>query len=522
MGRRVKDYWTFINEESFFKDSKFGKTITTVLDPNSKRRVRKKSKSEIEQSKSKEGENWEADSRYAFDEKEGGYVGWSKFHFGKVVLTEIDDEGVGTTYVYNVLSGLNKGMKGDYEWQAGNVGIPTYSAPDGKKWNDLLGPDEEFFKNFKFGDLPLIEDSLPTEIVKIGDKGECEIKYTDIYQLYGGIRIYYNPDSKSNFSYEVLDGPNKGKKGNNFKITSGNEELGIYKPFSNGELLEDVVKFPPIPSSTSTSVSSTESLADDPCTGFSSNQRIYLDTSEDDTINPPTPKDFLEIYNENFVKGEIKEYTESSITGADSSSSLSSVGLASLRWSKIGNVGPILGKVKKSELPGDKKVWVNSNSGSTKYLTLSQFPKIANSSVNECYVAYYLGNPLLLYTVKCVKKNSPSLDWSKEEGIYGNNFFVGMIYNKDTNVWEGAKGEWYFDYDKDSQLENGKGGIGIIYAYRSNKKEIEDIVNFERDIAPAAKAQPKKKTPLPKDINVIGGDTFDSQGKVIRFGGPKY
>jgi hypothetical protein len=95
--------------------------------------------------------------------------------------------------------------------------------------------------------------------------------------------------------------------------------------------------------------------------------------------------------------------------------------------------------------------------------------------------------------VKCVKKNSPSLDWSKEEGIYGNNFFVGMIYNKDTNVWEGAKGEWYFDYDKDSQLENGKGGIGIIYAYRSNKKEIEDIVNFERDIAPAAKAQPTKK-----------------------------
>jgi hypothetical protein len=104
-------------------------------------------------------------------------------------------------------------------------------------------------------------------------------------------------------------------------------------------------------------------------------------------INPPTPKDFLEIYNENFVKGEIKEYTESSITGADSSSSLSSVGLASLRWSKIGNVGPILGKVKKIELPGDKKVWVNSTSGSTKYLTLSQFPKIANSSYPSWPVA---------------------------------------------------------------------------------------------------------------------------------------
>lgn len=516
MERRVKDYWTFINEESFFKDSKFGKTITTVLDPDKKRSVRKKSKDEIE--RSKEGENWQADSKYAYDEKEGGYVGWSRFHFGKVVLMEIDEEDVGSTYVYNVLSGPNKGMKGNYEWQTGSVGTPMYSAPDGKEWKDLAGPDEEFFKNFKFGDLPIIGDDLPTEIVKIGDKGECEIKYTDIYQLYGNIRIYYNPDSKNNFSYEVSDGPNKGKKGNNFKVRSGDEDLGIYKPFTNGELLENVVKFPPIYSSTSTSVTSKDDL---PFTGFSDNQLIYLDTSEDDTINPPTPKDFLEIYNKNFVKGEIKEYTESSITGADSSSALSSVGLASLRWSNIGKIGPILGKVKKSELSGDKKVWVNSIEGKTKYLTLSKFPKIA-SSVNECYVAYYLGNPLLLYTVKCVKKDSPSLDWNKEEGIYGNNFFVGMIYNNDTNTWESAKGEWYFDYDKGSQSNNGKGGIGIIYAYRNNKKEIDNIVNFERDITPPNPVQPKKKSVLPKDINVIGGDTFDSEGKVIRFGGLKY
>jgi hypothetical protein len=41
MERRVKDYWTFINEESFFKNSKFGKTITTVLDPYSKRNIKK-------------------------------------------------------------------------------------------------------------------------------------------------------------------------------------------------------------------------------------------------------------------------------------------------------------------------------------------------------------------------------------------------------------------------------------------------------------------------------------------------
>ena len=501
MERRVKDYWTFVNEESFFKDSKFGKIITTVIDPYSRRNIRKKSKSEIEQSK--EGENWEADSKYSYDEKEEGYIGWSPFHFGKVILTEIEEEGVGTTYTYEVLSGPNKGMKGDYEWQTGTVGTPMYSAPDGKQWKDLAGPDEEFFKNFKFGDLPIIGDDLPTEIVKIGDKGECEIKYTDIYQLYGNIRIYYNPDSKTNFSYEVSDGPNKGKKGNNFKVRSGNEELGIYKPFSNGELLEKVVKFPPISSSTSVLVSSTENH---PCTGFSTNQLIYLDTSEDDTINPPTPKDFLAIYNENFITGEIKDYTESSITGADSTSALSSVGLASLRWSNIGKIGPILGKVKKSELSGEKKMWVNSSKGKTEYFTLSKFPKIENSSVNECYVAYYLGNPLLLYTVKCVKKDSPSLDWNNEEGIYGNNFFVGKIYNKDTNIWESAKGEWYFDYDKDSQLNNGKGGIGIIYAYRNNKKEIADIVNFERDIAPPKKKEipVKGNTPNPYDA----GDYF--------------
>lgn len=85
MRRRVKDYWTFLKEngeteeevssaegESSKTDSAGSgspvlastgaKKITTVLDPNSRRSRRRKTKDEIEREKSKDGKDWVADS----------------------------------------------------------------------------------------------------------------------------------------------------------------------------------------------------------------------------------------------------------------------------------------------------------------------------------------------------------------------------------------------------------------------------------------------------------------------------
>jgi len=499
---RVKDYNTFLKENELLSNVA-SKKMTRLLDPNYRSNISTKNKDQIEASFDKDGKKGKISTTFEFKDDIGGFVGKSPIFSGDVTLKEIDDDG-SVSRRYEVTSGNNKGESGSFTW-GGEVedseGIivknPIFEVPSGKKWADILGPDEDFLKTFvNHGHRWEINISEieGVKLVKAGLKGIYEIEYDDKFQFYGKVRIYYLGNTGSSFfnsyySYEVKDGPNKGAKGTGFQIFrvgENSEKPGVYNPFSDGETILNVIKYPAISFSKDKDSITANTIAG---SGINPNQVIFFNTSEDDTINPPTPKDFLEMYNKNFIAGEIKDYTESSITGADSTSALSSVGLASLRWSNIGNNGPILGKVKKSELSGNKKVWINSVDGKTKYLTLESFPKIANSSVNECYVAYYLGNPLLLYTVKCEKRNSPSLDWNKESGTYGNNFFVGMIYNKDTQKWESAKGEWYFDYDKDSQLNNGKGGVGIIYAYRSNKKEINHIVNFERDITPSKKKE---------------------------------
>ena len=502
MSRRVKNYWDFLNEGNALTQSKAAKTITTVIDPNLRRNLKRKSQGEIEQSKSKDGQVWKADTRYTYSPDDEGYVGWSKFHFGKVVLREIEEEG-STENVYEVLTGPNKGLRGNYEWQPGNIGIPTYNPPYGKKWEDLLGPDEEFFNNYAFGGggVP-ITDIGGIEIVKVGNKGECEIRYSDIHQLYGKVRIYYDPSSYDSFSYEVLEGPNKGTKSQGFDIQKPEEGKGIYNPFSKGLFISDVIDFP-LPSSSNTDPSSTAdrilsrsraSSSDyGKVTGY--NQRIFLDTTKLESINPPTDKEFTEKYkNTDFSYGMKKDYKKSSKYDVD------------VDWETFSDYLPCVGRIKKSQMTSSENVPVNYGNGS---ISLDKFPKIS-SSINYLYLSYYKGNPILLYEVKCKKQDSPSLNWNQDTGTYGNNFFVGMIYNEETKQFEEVKGEWYYDYGTDT--------VGIIYAYNSKGKKLEVIINLEKNI-PNPKSGPgrydkylEKPYPEFKQGNVKGKGSTPEKG----------
>ena len=77
---------------------------------------------------------------------------------------------------------------------------------------------------------------------------------------------------------------------------------------------------------------------------------------------------------------------------------------------------------------------------------------------------------MILYTVEAKKKDQPSFD-NKGVGIYGNNFFSGIFYNRKINKIYKVRGEWFFDNSFDQ--------VGIIYAYDANeKKEIKEISNM--------------------------------------------
>ena len=91
---------------------------------------------------------------------------------------------------------------------------------------------------------------------------------------------------------------------------------------------------------------------------------------------------------------------------------------------------------------------------------------------------------MVLYTVKCEKKDNPSFD-NKGIGTYGNRFFAGNFYNPSSKTYSQVRGEWYYDSAWDD--------IGIIYAYRvSDKKEISEISN-ENLVKIPSKAQTEKE-----------------------------
>jgi hypothetical protein len=463
--RRVKDYNTFLSlKESFLTTSKASKVMTKLIDPSSRREVKAKSKETIESSF---GDDSAVDTYWAWDPSVEGFSALSSLFGGRVVLRELEEDD-SSDLEYEVVSGLNKGKRGEFEWGgSGKSRTPIFSEPYNTKWKDLLGPDEDFLKTYTSPTWKTVITDCPgVEIKKVGEKGVCEIIYDDKYQFYGKVRIYYSGEgvgeqSNSTFNYEVQDGPNAGLKGNGIRVfENGNDPetlkfgdgSGVFNPFSSGDL-NTSVRYACVGTS-----SNKEKIAygKEKATGTNPGQAIFLNTSELTSIKPPSAITFKELYpsaGNTYKIGEISKDKSCSIIGELDAKKIKQY-FFSVSWSND-----------EFKTEGDKEEGTFDG---------YDFPDMKGNTSGKCYLAFYQGNPLILYTVPS-KANSGGLklDWNQEKGIYGNNFFVGRL----STIGGGkisVKGEWYYDY--------ATGGIGIIYAYSINdsKKEYEitsEIIN---------------------------------------------
>ena len=449
--RRVKDYSTFLNEN--LGTQKAVKTMARILNPKSTRNLKLKSESEIKSS-FEEGEGvWNS---FVWEEKKGGYVGPSTIFSGNVLIKEIDDDG-DTMREYQVISGLNNGLTGEFTWGGSgeNGKYPIYAKPLNKNWSDILGPDQNFLETYKsVGNrwATSLSEIEGIEIKKVKENGVCEFEYADIYQFFGVVRVYYTGVTEGSdwenacYSYEVKDGPNKGTKGKGFQIFDKAEvskKSGIYSPFSNGDSTLNVIEYPANTPATIEITASSSAGGN----GINPLQIIFFNTSSGvSAIKGPTKEIFAGLH------GITKKYDPNSA-------------LESLR-SKAKNV--IFGKVEKSKI-GETTIYCLQDSKTPSYFLGDAFASLDGIETTECYIANYQGHPLILYSVKCQKKDTPSLD-NKGVGTYGNRFFSGRFYNAQKDSSYQVRGEWYYDYSINQ--------IGIIYAYSvSDKKIVSSIEN---------------------------------------------
>lgn len=456
--RRVRNYNTFLKENKLTSHIA-SKNMAKILDPDSSRSVRAKGKAEIDSSfGDEENPVWDA---FSWVESKNGYAGITPIFSGEVVLRElIEDESVSRRY--EVTTGTNTGFSGNFSWggESGktNEKYPVFDSPIGKKWADVLGPDEDFLKAFVSDGYRWsikVSEISAIKIKKVSEKGVCELIYEDKYQFYGNVRIYYSGNTGSNFhnsyySYEVTDGPNKGTKGTGLQIFTQkevSEKIGIYNPFSDGDKTLSSIQYPPDDGSSNKDILPGLGKGK----GVSDFQFIFLNTSSLSLIKAPTKEEF-------YYPGSNSSYNESKAFKAfENINTLKNI---------------IFGKLDKNNLAG-KKVYTIKG-GKVTYFDakdLTPLDKLDGNTSGECYVSHYQGNPLLLYTVSCKDKDSPSFD-NKGVGTYGNNFFSGVFYSgNESQPWIFAKGEWYYDYALDQ--------IGIIYAYDCiTKKEIDLIKNL--------------------------------------------
>lgn len=460
--RRVKDYNTFLNED-FLTGHSLSKEITKILSPN-KREIKAKSKEEIigaMEAGSGVGTHW------TFSEPDNGFLGASALFGGNVILRELSEDKE-TERVYKVLTGPNKGVSGSFEWGGTVDKWPVFESPIGSGFSKLLAPDEEFFKTYKdeISWKSIISDLPGIEIVSKNDKGECEIVYDDIYQLYGKVRIYHNPNlDYPYFSYTVLDGPNKGKTGNSFCVLAEGQDTesprfegqGSPIAFSNRNyplvLSSSDIDFPcnyQYPDSTKLDfkVNKVASNKKIPATGYNPANVIFLDTSEITVINPPSKEEFLKAY------GKLKAKEDNSpIFGRDDRSGGDNF-------------------IPKSKYPTEELYSSGAPSGNPPKALKSTFGDlpIKSNKWAGCYNMSYYGNDLALYTVTAKKTENPKLDWNAETGCYGNNFFTGRFLTQ-RNEWKYLKGEWYYDYSQKT--------IGLLYAYDDGGKIVDMIYNPE-------------------------------------------
>ena len=462
--RRVKDYNSFL-KESYLTSHIASKTMSKILDPDARREIRAKTQSEIESSLSDKGVTM--NSQWSYIEADKGYVGSTPLFGGTVVLRELSEDEE-TSFQYEVKTGLNKGKKGPFEWKEdGKNRFPLFSAPYNSSYSDLLGPDEEFFKSYKddYRWKSIIYDTPGIEIVKVGEKGECEIHYDDIYQLYGKVKIYYDPDILESpyFSYKVIDGPNAGKTGNGFRVLENAgkstplrfQGYGTPNSFSNGLTVNFIpsnkIDYPAASNSDDSyknninprvSKKSENYTKNFPATGFNPSQFIYLNTSELETINPPSKDEFLKSYGALQYKsgGVVSIFTRDERSGGG-------------------------GFINKSNY-GKEDLWSTGiPSGSD--LTIEDLPMKGNKWPG-CFHDVYFFNDIALYSVVCKKSETPKLDFNNETGCYGNNFFSGRFL-VGRNKWAYLKGEWYYDYEKEC--------TGLLYAYGEDGKYVDMIWN---------------------------------------------
>ena len=457
---RVKDYNTFLRENQLQQHAA-AREMGRLLDPKYESKAKARTEEDIKASFGEDSKG--VTETFKFDPKKGGYVGKISMFSGEVILKEIDNEG-DIYRIYEVTSGTNKGLSGDFTWENLDSGIkyPEFKPPSRKNWSDVLGPDEDFLKTFVSSRgrwATNISEIGGVKLIKVGLNGVYEIEYEDTFQFFGKVRIYYSGNDEDYFinswySYEVKDGPNRGTKGKGFQIFSAEEnsaKSGVYDPFSSGDATLAVIKYS---SEESKNNPQAELIArtSNGGTGINPNQLIFFNTPDLSSIKGPTKEIFKTLY------GNIKDYQ-------------SEEGKNNLTVGKNNN---ILGRIEKSKLSSKEIYAWNPIQGgpvNTQIIDVKgSFPSLDGIETSDCYIAYYGGNPLILYTVKCQNKDAPSYD-NKGVGTYGNNFFAGLLYNG--NNYDQVRGEWYYDHSVN--------GVGIIYAYRvSDKKEVLNFRNLSQ------------------------------------------
>jgi hypothetical protein len=481
---RVKDYNTFLMENKLLSNIA-SKQMTRILDPDYESKAKVKTQAEVESSfgNDEKGNPMGVWDFWKWDDKKNGFVATSPTFSGEVTLKEIDNEG-DVTRIYEVTSGTNNGLKGNFTWESTTAGskYPKFGEPADKKWSDVLGPDENFLKTFVSPQVRWasnISEIDGVKLKKVGLNGVYEIEYEDKFQFFGNVRIYYSanqedPFVNSFYSYEVKDGPNKGAKGKGFQIFTEKQnsaKIGIYNPFSDGDVALKVIQYPAITRSNIGKTNPIIAANSQGGSGIRLDQLIFFNASDLSSIKGPS-KELFEYLNYDLYDS-IKDYNEN----------------AAQKKVESRGSNTIIGKIEKSKLPS-AKIYALQNGKTVSYKG-NQFPSLDGIETSECYISCYQGQPLILYTVEAKKKDSPSFD-NKGIGTYGNRFFVGNLYNpKFPNVHTQVRGEWYYDSSWDE--------IGIIYAYGiSDKKEINEISN-QNLIAPIKTAAEIEKTRIEKD-----------------------
>jgi hypothetical protein len=464
--RRVKDYNTFLKENELLANTA-SKQMTRILDPNYESKARVKSKDEIEASLEKDADGnptgvWDF---FEYNTEKGGFVGITPLFSGEVILREIDDEG-DLFRKYEITSGTNKGLKGNFTWKdTEGLKYPEFELPGDKKWSDILGPDADFLETFispKIRWASNISEIEGVKLKKISLAGVCEIEYEDKFQFFGNVRIYYSGNIESIFlnsyySYEVMDGPNKGAEGKGLQIFSEEQNLkksGLYNTFSDGDLdpnavnpIQYGINISPMDLAKDKVLIAGKTGGDREKNGINTDQLIFLNTSDLSSIKGPTKRIFGSL--------NIKDY--------------STVDAHTIVKNRMPN--QILGKIEKSKIASTKLYcYQGIPKEEIYYYKGSEFPSLDGIETSECFIAYYYGQPLILYTVEAKKKDQPSFD-NKGVGTYGNNFFSGIFYDRKINKIYKVRGEWFFDNSFDQ--------VGIIYAYDANgKKEMKEISNM--------------------------------------------